>query len=1019
MKWLHLTDLHYRLTGEAVAAPLLRDSLLDYVRSRRMSTDYLFLTGDFRYGPDQITDDSIAQVADFIMRLAEAAGVEAAQIHYVPGNHDVARYENKADLDAIAARYDAQIGHFNEEDLSYLVSEARYSFYNRLSKELEARGVRAHGTAAGVHQRHSYEEFNLICLNTSLFCHDRTTDPKNLLIGTAAFCACLAACDKDKPLVLIGHHSLELLRDDERAFIEDILKDYASVYYLCGDAHIPDVKGYKYGLTEIIMGAVTYDGYASTLFCEGTLGRGGISQLCNHSWRVGRWAVDTHHNERFSEILKLDSDRLITKDEAGEFSCEPEHFVGREDIIAEIESELQKENNPIVLVNGIGGMGKTEICRVLLHRYRRGGHAQLRHIAWIHYNGDLRSSFYGAFHEVEATEIEVYWAQAVKLINRYGRQLLLILDNANELTEEDRARLNELRCHRLLTSRKSYTRMRTIALGQLGEEDCIRLYREHSRDREASDADILGLINLVDRHTLAIELLAKTQAAGMYSLVELRKSFEASEGLLPDSEDIEREEQAPYIAHLAKIFDISSLQQEEQRILQLFSLLAPNTPLSREHALALLEMKNLNLINDLTKRGWLQGASMHPLISATIRAKYPATPEQIEELSLKLGALMEIGNEIFTSKTALLPHAEQIIKQVPADNKTKAYLYSQCAFIYNSMANFKQALLYYKKTLSTLKKVLGGEHPDTASSYSNIGGLYRSLGDYENALVYCQKALAIQEKVLDCEHPDTATYYNNIGLLHDNQGDYENALVYYQKALAIQEKVLDCEHPDTATNYNNIGLLYDNQGDYENAFLYYKKSLAIRKKVLGDRHPDTATSYNNIGTLYHSQGNYEKALVYFQKSLIIREKVLGYEHPDTATSYNNIGLLFMSQGNNEKPLVYHQKSLAIREKVLGGEHPDTATSYNNIGALYQSRGDYEKALVYFQKSLVILEKVLGYEHPNTASTYLNIGTCHARQGNMVEGLKLILQARAIFYKKLGENHPHTQAAQSWIAGLLG
>ncbi len=772
MKWLHLTDLHYRLANEAVSAPLLRDSLLDYVRSRRMSADYLFLTGDFRFGADQITNDSINQIADFIIRLAEAAGVEATQIHYVPGNHDVVRYEDKAGLDAIAARYDAQIGHFNEEDLSYLVSEARYSFYNRLSKELEARGVRAHGTAAGVHQRYSYEAFNLICLNTSLFCHDRTTDPKNLLIGTAAFSDCLAACDKDKPLVLIGHHSLELLHDDERACIEDILKDYASVYYLCGDAHIPDVKGYKYGLTEIIMGAVTYDGYASTLFCEGTLGHSGISQLCNHSWRVGRWAVDTHHNERFSEILKLDSDRLITRDEAGEFSCEPEHFVGREDIIAEIESELQKENNPIVLVNGIGGMGKTEICRVLLHRYRWGGHAQLRHIAWIHYDGNLKSSFYGAFRQVEAKEIEVYWAQAVNLINRYGRQLLLILDNANELSEEDRTRLNELRCHRLLTSRKSYTRMRTIALGQLGEEDCIRLYREHSGDREASDADILGLIELVDRHTLAIELLAKTQAAGMYSLAELRECFEASQGLLPDSEDIEREEQAPYIAHLAKIFDISALQQEQQRILQLFSLLAPNTPLSREHALSLLDIKNLNLINDLTKRGWLQGASMHPLISATIRAKHPTTPELIEELSQKLGNLMHVGNEVFTSKAALLPHAEQLIKQIQADSETQAFLYHQSAVFYDSMANYENALVYYQKSLAIREKVLGDKHPSTASSYNNIGALYKSQGDYENALVYYQKSLTIQEKVLGYEHPDTATSYNNIGALYDSQGDY-------------------------------------------------------------------------------------------------------------------------------------------------------------------------------------------------------------------------------------------------------
>jgi tetratricopeptide (TPR) repeat protein len=51
--------------------------------------------------------------------------------------------------------------------------------------------------------------------------------------------------------------------------------------------------------------------------------------------------------------------------------------------------------------------------------------------------------------------------------------------------------------------------------------------------------------------------------------------------------------------------------------------------------------------------------------------------------------------------------------------------------------------------------------------------VYYAKGDYENALVEYRKALEIQLKVLGPDHPDTATSYNNIGAVYDAKGDYE------------------------------------------------------------------------------------------------------------------------------------------------------------------------------------------------------------------------------------------------------
>ena len=286
-------------------------------------------------------------------------------------------------------------------------------------------------------------------------------------------------------------------------------------------------------------------------------------------------------------------------------------------------------------------------------------------------------------------------------------------------------------------------------------------------------------------------------------------------------------------------------------------------------------------------------------------------------------------NRFYEAFKSLLPIYQNELDSVQTD----------IADIYDSQGDYSKALEWYEKALAIKEKVLGKEHPSTATTYNNIAGVYESQGDYPKALEWCEKALAVSEKVLGKEHPSTATTYNNIAFVYSREGDYPKALEWYEKALAISEKILGKEHPDTATTYNNIASIYSRQVDYLKALKLYEKDLAVSEKVLGKEHPSTATTYNNIAFVYSRQGDYPKALEWYEKDLAIREKVLGKEHPDTATTYNNIALVYSRQGDYPKALEWYEKALAISEKVLGKEHPSTATIYNNIVEVYKNQGD--------------------------------------------------------------------------------
>ncbi len=253
--------------------------------------------------------------------------------------------------------------------------------------------------------------------------------------------------------------------------------------------------------------------------------------------------------------------------------------------------------------------------------------------------------------------------------------------------------------------------------------------------------------------------------------------------------------------------------------------------------------------------------------------------------------------------------------------------------------------------------------------YGNIGSVYYDSCNYDKALEYYEKDLAICEKILGKEHPDTATCYNNIGFIYKDKSDLDKALENYEKAKAVYEKILGKEHPNTATSYNNIGLIYQDKGDLDKSLEYYETALDIDRKFLGLEHLNTAASYNNIGNVYIEKGDLDKALEYLEKTKAIYEKVLSNEHPNNAISYNNIGGIYKNKGNLNKALEYYEKALDICEKFLGKEHAYTAFSYHNIGALYFERKEYETALYYLNKAFVILYEKLGKEHPDTQNTW--------------------------------------------------
>ncbi|GHO62320.1 hypothetical protein KSC_012120 [Ktedonobacter sp. SOSP1-52] len=733
-------------------------------------------------------------------------------------------------------------------------------------------------------------------------------------------------------------------------------------------------------------------------------------------------------------------------------------FVGRQADLQAIAQALKAEEPVTVVISGMGGMGKTQLVSEVIFRY--GGYFA-GGVFWLNF-ADITGipSEIAACRTALQEELRLdlhtlpLEEQVIQILAAWQSDLprLLIFDNCEEeaLLATWRPPLGG--CRILVTSRRatwdSDLHVHHHALSDLKRPESIELLGKYRPDLTTEERN--NIAEVVGDLPLALHL------AGNY-LEEYRESrlgrasayLKALSNMPPLQHPSLQAEGSTYttrhIRDVARTFALSYERLDEKdpvdalaiSLLAHAAYFAPGVAIPRELLRAtmgpeeddVLEDRCVRALKRLAGLGLLEtfyGAGevsyrLHQLLASFIRLQ-PATntPEvqtTVEKVvETKASLLYSTGHPVLLQ--TFLPHLRFITNEAyPREDAMVAALCDTLGTHLDKIGAYTEAVSYLKQALTISTRVLGPEHPDTATSLNNLASLYEHQGKYEQAEPLYQRALTIWEQVLGPEHPQTATGLNNLAGLYASQGKYEQAKPLFQRALAICEQVLGPEHPQTATGLNNLAALYASQGKYEQATLLYQRALAICEQVLGPEHPTTATSVNNLATLYASQGKYEQAEPLYQRALTICEQVLGPEHPDTATSLNNLADLYEKQGKYEQAEPLFQRVLATREQVLGPEHPSTATNLNSLASLYTKQGKYEQAEPLFQRALTICEQVLGPEHPDTATSLNNLANLYVSQGKYEQTEPLFQRALAIREQVHGPEHPDTTNSLNSLAHL--
>ena len=713
-----------------------------------------------------------------------------------------------------------------------------------------------------------------------------------------------------------------------------------------------------------------------------------------------------------------------------------DQIIGRTEELNDLHNRLFN-NKQVLLVNGMGGIGKTTLAQVYLSKY----YEEYHHIAWVsQHSEDIVSNFINTPGLLEVFKIQIDKKNPQQIfeeliINLKKIQVgpcLMIVDNATDHLAQYYDYLpGQPNWHILVTSREKIPFFDLKELDFLNEKTAIDLFNLHYTRENLNEEFLKKLVKRLDFHTLTIEILAKTAQEQRTSpeklLNAIEEDLETGVFVRHNKTKIER-----ITSYLNSIFKLGNLNKEEIRLLQNFALLP-----SEFHSYTLLvelitggqkgQINNFpKLLSQLKAKGWLlynittDSYKIHRIISDIVCKTYELNPTKFKNLLNAITSKLMFDNskDNIVDKFIWVPFGKSLLlKFNDFNSEDMNILQNNLALILQDMGDFKSSLFLLEKTKISTEEIFGFEHRKTALSYSNLAMVHKDLGQYIEAIDLLKRAIKIYEKVLGYEDPSLSLTYSHLAMVLKDLGKYEEAQDLLLKVIKFDEKKFGLNHPRTANSYSNLGLVYNNLGKYKEAKKTLFKALQIMIKNFGSKHPNTSIGYSNFATVLLNLGENRNALSIFRKVLSTDLENYGEEHPNTIRSYSNLAnsLFHIGDLNGAKKIL--EKVVVLDEKLLGEDHPSTILSYSNLATVLKELNENLMASILLERALRSSEKKLGNNHPTTAIICSNLASILKESGNLAGAKDLLKKAVNIHEKNLGTNHPDTALSYSNL-GLI-
>lgn len=573
-------------------------------------------------------------------------------------------------------------------------------------------------------------------------------------------------------------------------------------------------------------------------------------------------------------------------------------FVGRDEELEQIHAMLEEER--ILFLCGMGGIGKTEIAKAYAKKYE----SCYDTILFANYRGSILDMVIGDDITIEnfkrnmtygedAESNEAFFLRKLQTFkNLSTARTLLIIDNFD--AEED-PQMEDLMSgpYRLLfTTRYEHCDYACLNVGPIQDFEKVRevFRKNYGRPVQAKDTPTVdAILNTVNCHTITVELIAKQMRASFLSpekMLEILQTRGINTGLREKIKHGTAGNSA--FAFIRELFHLSALSEQEQYVMKCMCMV-PFSGIDAERLGQYLELDSFDVINSLISKSWLMldeysfRLKMHPIIYDVVKDQLSPDPTGCQ--AYIRGVWKDFDGAWFMpleEREEKWPYVDHILRHYGEPTAALWNQYTDFANVAWVCGKFEQSIRAATALYAFTLKTFGSAGFKPCFAARAVAGAYFNAGDDQSAKPYYLQALEHMLQAPEEDYIELGIIYQKVGRCAYSDRDFERSLACLNASLEAFEKAKthpatkDRMHVNTpGDTYVDFGRLYMAMGDYQTALKYCQQSYDLFYSWKNCEITSNAYSLSDMGICYSYLGEYELAEQYLTRALDLNKRFNG------------------------------------------------------------------------------------------------------------------------------------------------
>ena len=293
----------------------------------------------------------------------------------------------------------------------------------------------------------------------------------------------------------------------------------------------------------------------------------------------------------------------------------------------------------------------------------------------------------------------------------------------------------------------------------------------------------------------------------------------------------------------------------------------------------------------------------------------------------------------------------------------------------------------------------------------NVANIMRQMAQFEDARALDEAVLNEQLDLLGPTHPHTLMTAGGLGGDLRALGRYAAAGERDELTYATWVEHFGEDSSRTLSALSNLATTQRLAGDFRAARARDQELWERNKRINGETHARTLGTGTNLGRDLREAGEYRRSVELLEDIARQYEEVFGPTSHRTLSARANWAVSLNSAGHSQPAARLLEDAYEQLNEVVGPTNPDTLACRLSRAVSLLAIEEISTAISELNEVRLAYGSNLGQRHPHTLVCLNNLGAAHRADGDLVKALDFVQRAADGLTKVLGPIHPYSLAAR--------